>query len=194
MGVFHMGKHIIELIIIIGLPTLAFVGGVRLMTRLSGRERELHFLSTLNPADAKTLDSRLSYDVGTVSRQWGKLQEAGLLSIERYFLELDLAFPFLYGGALAMSLLMAWASLGRPFSPAWLMAPIVVTVVADWTENLVQLAQLNRFQANGAAGLQAGWIGTASIATLLKLVFFCGSCLAVLSLVVAMMVYAIRRA
>src|SRR5262249_37369753 len=100
-----MGKLVMELIIILGLPMVAFFGGVCRIPELRGRERGWGSLRPLAPADARPLDGRLSYDVGAVGRQWGKLQEAGLLGIERYFLELDLTFPFLYAGALAISLL-----------------------------------------------------------------------------------------
>lgn len=187
-----MGKRIFEVVFILGLPTVAFLGGVWLMTQLSGREQETEFLSTLDSSDAKPLAGRFSYDVDAVARQWGKLRDAGLLRIERYFLELDLIFPFLYGGALAVGLLLAWAALDRPFSPLWIMAPVAVTMIADWTENLVQLAQMNRFQVD-QAGLQQGWIGAASIATSLKVVFFSGTSLAFLSLALVM-IFVPRRA
>jgi hypothetical protein len=188
-----VGKRIFEVVFILGLPTVAFLGGVWLMTQLSGREQETEFLGTLDSSDAKPLAGRFSYDVDAVARQWSKLCDAGLLGIERYFLELDLIFPFLYGGALAVSLLLAWAALGRPFSSVWIMAPVAVTMIADWTENLVQLAQMNRFQADHIAGLQTGWIGVASIATSLKVVFFSGTSLALLSLALVM-IFVRRRA
>jgi hypothetical protein len=72
-------------------------------------------------------------------------------------------------------LLLGWAWLGRPFHPAWLWVPIVVTLLADWIENLVQLGQMDRYLTMGKEALQPDWIRIASAATALKLVFFYGS-------------------
>jgi len=49
------------------------------------------------------------------------------------------------------------------------MGPVAVTVLADWTENLLQLGQLRRYTEDGEAGLQPGWIRIASAATNLKM-------------------------
>ena len=91
--------------------------------------------------------------------------------------------PFLYGGVFAAALLAAWIQLGRPCDPVWVVLPVIVTVVADWTENLVQLGQLGRYQPD-AATLDPGWIQAASIATMLKLVFGAVSGLLLVALVV----------
>lgn len=102
---------------------------------------------------------------------------------EQHFLKIDLFFPVFYGAALVTSLLMVWEMLGRPFSPAWILAPVAITAVADWTENLVQLAQLARFTNDKP--LQASWIQLASLATILKLVFFTLSSMLIGAMVVA---------
>ncbi|HXO29397.1 MAG TPA: hypothetical protein VOA80_18755 [Thermoanaerobaculia bacterium] len=60
---------------------------------------------------------------------------------------------------------------------------MAITVLADWTENLVQLAQLSRYSAGGAPALQAAWIRVASAATSLKLTFFSASSLLLLTFV-----------
>ncbi len=108
------------------------------------------------------------YDVAYVGSYWGGLKEAR--ASERMLLVVDLAFPLLYGGAFAMVVLFAWSTLG--LHPAWLpglLAPVLIAVAADWTENLVLLGQLGRFEIAGS--LSASWIRVASTATSLKLVF-----------------------
>jgi len=102
-------------------------------------------------------------------------------------------FPFLYGAALAGALLLAWVALGRPFHPLWFISPVVITALADWTENIVQLSQLQRYVEKGKSGLEAPWVQTASIATVLKLVFFSGASLLLVCLVVWMVLRAGRR-
>lgn len=95
------------------------------------------------------------------------------------------SFPFFYGAALATSLLILWALLGRSFNPGWVLAPVVITLLADWTENLVLLVQLRRYAESGARGLNAGWIQVASVATILKLVFFVASSLLIVAIIIA---------
>jgi hypothetical protein len=73
-----------------------------------------------------------------------------------------------YGGAFAMAFLAAWMMLGRPVHIGWLLVAVVIVVAADWTENLVLLAQLDAFEANRNS-LSAGWIRIASLATTIKL-------------------------
>jgi hypothetical protein len=163
-------------IIMVALPTAVFFGGVAIMEKVS-RHKVVEQLvnSAPDPCDRKPLDQRFGYGAAAVGRYW-KLVD-GALAAERRFLEVDLIFPFFYGGALAASLLLAWSTLGRPFSPAWLLSPVAVTMLADWTENLVQLAQLKRYEAGGGPKLQPGWIRLASVATSLKLLFFGASSL-----------------
>ena len=180
---------LIKAIGLLVLPALVLWGGILLMSKLSGFESVKR-----QPADAATaqelghsLQARFSgYKPDEVETHWQAL--AGLkgvdgLSAERRLLEIDLIFPFLYGGALAASLLLAWAALARPFNPAWAMAPVLITVLADWTENIVLLNQIKRF---GAAGLQAGWIQAASLATTVKIFFLIATLLLLLVLVVRM--------
>ena len=89
-------------------------------------------------------------------------------------------FPFAYGGALAAGLLIAWAGLGRGFSPVWVIGLLVLGMLADWTENLVQLHQLARFEQN--RDLQPLWIAIASVATRVKLASLAIGFLALLAL------------
>ena len=84
--------------------------------------------------------------------------------------------------------------LGRSFHPAWVIAPVAITVLADWTENLVQIGQFRRYVADNEATLQASWTHIASTATILKLLFYSGSSVFLLGLVVVIVVRALRSA
>ena len=189
-----MGNVAVKTITILGLPLAVFLGGIWAMLKISDRDYVTQRLrQSAAPEDQKPLQQRLGYDAGAVNRHWGALDNTAL-RLERRFLELDLVFPFLYGAALSASSLMAWATLGRPFRPAWLMAPVAVTVLADWTENLVQLGQLRRYTEDGEAGLQPGWIRIASAATILKMSSFVGAWLFLVGLVISVIVRALRPA
>jgi len=112
------------------------------------------------------------YDRAYATTYWRTLAAApsvgghAPLASERFLLKLDLLFPLVYGGALAAGLWCSAQALGRPGPGAWLMLAVLLMMVADWTENLVQLAELSRFTATGQAS--AGWIALASAATGLK--------------------------
>jgi len=113
------GNLILRAIFIVALPAAVFLGGVAIMKRITHHQDvETRASSLPNPCDRKPLDQRFGYDAGAVGRYWGALDSAR--AAEQHFLEVDLVFPFLYGGALAASLLLAWSTLGRPFSPAWI--------------------------------------------------------------------------
>jgi hypothetical protein len=190
-----MANVFLRAVLLLALPTLVNIGGGYIMGRLSGREQIKKRLSEHAPdrADRKMLGLRWSgYNSKEVGRHWGAL-DAETQQDERLGLELDLAFPFLYGGSIAAALLLAWAALGRPFSPAWLVAPIAITMIADWTENLVQLSQLRLFAVSGEAGLHPGWIQVASAATVTKLLFLSGSSLLLIGLVISTVVCGLAR-
>jgi hypothetical protein len=138
------------------------------MAELSGRDVVLDQLELTGRADRRPLTQRLGYDVTAVRRQWGALNEAALRS-EQHFLVLDLVFPFAYGGALAVGALIGWAWLGRITNPAWVLAPVVIAVLSDWTENFVHYRQLGRYINGGPEAVQSGWIQLASAATTIKL-------------------------
>lgn len=156
-----MSNLAVKAVVVLALPIVVFLAGAIVMQTLSGR--------TLG--DREPLNQRVrGYDAAAVKRHWEILKNDEVLEAEQCFLELDLAFPLLYGGALAASLLIAWKALGLPFGRAWLIAPVAITILSDWTENLIQLGQLRRF-IDGKA-LQASLIQIASVATILKLLFF----------------------
>ncbi|HYN22425.1 MAG TPA: hypothetical protein VE078_15800 [Thermoanaerobaculia bacterium] len=163
-----MNRPVVAAIVMLALPAVVFSGGAWIMDKMSGR----------TDVPQPPINRRFHYDTHDVQQYWKAFKDVGT---EKRFLELDLVFPFLYCGALAASLLMAWASLGRTFNPAWILAPLVITLLADWTENLTQLKQLQRF-LDGLA-LQENWIRIASTATALKLSFFYASWLLLFFLV-----------
>jgi len=70
------------------------------------------------------------------------------------------------------------------------MIPVAVTVLADWTENLVQLRELDHFVRGELQ--QDSWIQVASIATITKLIFVSASSLLLLSLSVWVFVHTLR--
>ena len=162
------------------LPYATFRFGSFLLSLLSGRGDRLEAsrrLKTLpDKADRKPLNQRIQgYDLPAVRRSWGALaRDPDLLPSEERSLRLDLFFPLLYGAAFTVSLLLAWRDRERTFAFAWLLLPVAVYMLADWTENLAQLKQLQRYRQAGPDALQARGIQVASRATSVKLLFFIG--------------------
>jgi hypothetical protein len=180
-----MGILIIKAIGLLLLPLVVFLGGGYLMQKLSdpGQLRD----KVQKEKDLKGLGLRLEgYKLEAIKEYWGALKlEHGALDAERRMLEIDLVFPFVYGAGFAVALLLAWAALGRPFHPVWIVTPLFVEVVADWIENLIQLRQVRLF--SGSEGiLQPGWIQIASVATSVKVALFCVSYILVVGMVVWM--------
>jgi hypothetical protein len=166
-------------IVALALPTLVFVGGASLMSRLTDRQAVRERLNRDFPDNPRPLNMRFGYDVATVREMWSSLDPA-MQDSEQRFLQLDLVFPLVYGAGLAVGLLLMWAAAARPVNRAWLLALVGITIVADWIENLTQLQQLRRFLVDQR--LDAGWIGLASAATMVKLTFFTAAASAILIL------------
>ena len=159
----------------IALPIVVLMVGAVLMSILSGHGYVTEQLrENADPGDRNGLNMRfLGYDTNAATRHWAALDERALRS-ERRFLELDLIFPAFYGAALAFALWRAWRASGIAFSLVWLIIPVAITMIADWTENLTHLSQLHLYMERGPAGLQPEQIQIASVATIVKLVFFAG--------------------
>lgn len=172
-----------QMVVVVVLPVAAFVLGGWLMSQVVDRQYLLNRLSTAGAADSKPLGQRLTYDADAVKRHWDKLDPRGR-EIARQVLEIDLVYPCLYGGALIFSLAIAWWILGRPLNFFWVAAPVLVTMIADWCENLVQLSQLARYENIGSDALEPQWIRIASVATTLKLSFVAISGILLLMLVI----------
>jgi hypothetical protein len=160
----------------IWLPVIACLSAGLIMIVASGHTYVTQQLEErAAPNDRTQLNMRLQgYDTTDVAQLWGVLDRRALDS-ERRFLQLDLLFPLFYGGAFLLALLRVRRDLDKAFSPVWLIAPVAITVLADWTENLIHLAQLRSYVEQGNEGLQAGWIQIASAATIIKIVFFVGT-------------------
>jgi hypothetical protein len=175
-----MGTLIVRAIVLLALPLVVFLGVGYLMQRLSDPSN----LRAKVNEKYKGLGLRCTgYDLESVKTYWSELKKAGALEPEQRMLEMDLVFPFIYGAAFAGALLCAWAASGRTFHPVWILTPLFVEVVADWIENFVQLKQIKLFAANGAAGLQEGWIQIASLATIAKYWLFIVSYILVIGMV-----------
>jgi hypothetical protein len=174
------------------LPYIAFKAGSFLAGWLSGwqdRQEVPQRLKRLGEDEQKPLNQRIrGYDLPEAGRFWEVLKgtlatDRDLLPSEERSLRLDLFFPLLYGAAFAVGLLIVWRNWSPSFAFPWLLLPVAVYILADWTENLTQLKQLRLYRTTGPAALQASAIQVASRATTVKLLFFIGSHLLLLSLV-----------
>jgi hypothetical protein len=172
-----MSKGLVSIIIIV-LPLAVLLGGNALAVALSGRELATEQINAgigktdkTGKDDRKPLARRWRYDVPAVQKHWGALQQSGIAR-ERHYLQLDLALPLAIAAAFAGCLLTAWAWLGRPFHPVYLLLPVAVFVLADWTENVTLLGQLDRVAPGGVPTLQPERIHLASVATFVKNLVF----------------------
>jgi hypothetical protein len=104
------------------------------------------------------------------------------------FLALDLLFSFVYGGALAANLWWVWATVGRPFHPAWIVAPLAMILTADWTEHFIQLAQLRHSVPSDEGRIQNLLIQISSCATMIKLWLTLGLYVSLLGLLLKLIV------
>jgi len=164
------------------LPMVVFLLGAGVMIGVSRHvqvSRQLNLLP--GETDRQPLNQRLTgYDLETVRRQWsiftpevsGARLAGEMRRSEKLILQLDLVFPLIYGASFLFSYGLIWTQLGRPRAARWMILPVAITVVADWTENLIHLHQLQRHAAGGAEALQREWMQVASLATSLKLSFF----------------------
>jgi hypothetical protein len=184
---------LVAALVAVALPAVVFLGGARLMGRLSGAERMARYREV---GEAPLNVRWRGYDAEDAARVWRLLDApapAGgrYLDMERRFLRLDLAFPLCYGAALLAGMWLAWRADGRGPMLPWLALPVVVNVLADWTENSLQLQQLARFEAGRL--LDPGAVRVASAATIVKLVAFTGTSVLVLLLALAALVPIPRR-
>jgi hypothetical protein len=175
------GKLTIRLLGALIVPIVVLLAGGRFVLVESGRQAIDDGLRPVPGCDVTPLEQRLHYGANDVACYWQAIHEHGR-AVDRRYLNADLCFPFVYGVALAGALLAVRAQLRRRFHEAWAIVPVAIVMMADWTENLVQLGQLARFQAGGAEALQSTWIAVASAATMLKVVLGCGLLLGLLIL------------
>lgn len=161
----------VRALLIFLLPLIVLVGGIVYMGSLTQ-------FAQLKAALGDEARPKIGfYGADSIGKRWETLRKAGPehLSSERHMLLIDLPFPCLYGGALMIGLLMAWSLLGRPFAVVWLLAPVLLLMAADWTENLIQLGQLEAFTKSGQAALSRSLLALAGLATFVKNVAGLGS-------------------
>lgn len=164
-----MGTAILKLLFVIVMPIVVFAFADVLMMRATGRDQ----FPQSNATESAPLNVRLyGYNSAAASAYWQWLGTDGRLAEQR-FLKADMIFPLVYGGALAISLLMAWTTLGRRLNQMLIIAPAVLAVIADWIENLVHMRQLRKFMQSEP--VQANWIQLSSVATSTKWIFIISS-------------------
>lgn len=181
-----MTSLLLKSLIAVSIPILVLFAGGTIMSHMSGRGPLINQLKQSGHMVPKPLNQRwLGYEAVEAHMYWRSLQATGRIA-ERTFLELDLMFPFFYLAALAASLLWAWIVGGRWFQPMWIAVPLAIVFVADWTENLIQLAHLSywdnisdEFEPGGGV-----WIRVASSATIVKLWLIVGALLGLIGLVI----------
>ena len=157
------------------------------MLNLTGRDA---FPQTSAP-ESLPLHFRVStYDAEQVRAYWSWLGSEGRRA-EHRFLEADLVFPVIYGGAILLALFFLRKGFDRHFRPRWLVVPVGGTMAADWIENLVHLQQLRRFLKEEP--VQAAWLQLSSLATTTKIVFFTFSALLLLAMVTWRIIRLFRR-
>jgi hypothetical protein len=169
---------------LIAIPVATFLMGAAGMEYFAHRGFvEIGVREATDPSDRKPLNRRLfGYNAKQIERYWAQFDNGGL-ALEQRRLEIDLLFPFFYGASLLGPLIFAWISIKRPFAPIFVVAPVSITIIADWTENIIQLNLLRQFQSPEGQLVDSMWANVASIATSTKLTFFVGSALFLLVLV-----------
>lgn len=173
-------------ILALGFPVAVPLGADWVLSHASGRTAVGNQPAQTEQDVPKPLNLRwFGYGAEAAMEFWAKLGEVGRQA-ETRFLLLDLLLPLLYGGALAASLCWVWVTLGRPFHPAWIAAPLAIILTADWTENLIQLAQLRHYVSSNEGHIQDLWIKVSSCATIIKLWLTSGLYVSLAGLVVKM--------
>ena len=181
-----MTSMILKAFLAIGFPAAVLVGGRWVLSPASGRAAVGQQPGQMEQGVPKPLNLRwFGYGTEAAMEFWTRLGEVGRQT-ETRFLLLNIVFPLFYGGALAASLWWVWMTLGRPFHPAWIAAPLAIILTADWTENLIQLAQLRHYVPSNEGRIQNLWIQVSSCATIIKLWLTSGLYVSLAGLVVRM--------
>ena len=171
-------------------PLAVLLGDDRVLVRASGRSVPINQPVGMEAESPMTtsLDLRwFGYGTSMARKYWTWLA-AARRQAERTFLTLDMLFPVFYGGALAASLSWIWVTLDRPFHPAWIVAPLAVILIADWTEQLIDLAQLCQYASVNTGHLDGLWIRLSGCSTTIKLWLTCGLYMSLVDLVVKLIV------
>ena len=151
------------------LPIIVLLAGGLLMAEISGRDAQRKEVeSTFEPNGKKTRPLNLrffGYSAADAHTYWAPLARNKMP--ERRFLQIDLAFPLVYGIAWATSLFLAGAALGVPLRSLWPWL-LLIALLADWSENLIQLKEFGAYDGT-VESLSEAWIIGASVATMAKL-------------------------
>ena len=164
-----MATTVLNTFITLGFPVEALLGGNQILPHPSGIASAMTQPISGEQRGAELLNlHRLGSGLEAAKRFWSWLNGAGRQTAEK-FLTMDLLFSFVYGGALAGSLWWVWVKVGHPFHPAWIVAPLAMILTADWTEHLIQLAQLHHYVPSNEGRIHNFWIQMSSCATMIKI-------------------------
>lgn len=176
-----------------GFPLDVQLGGEQLLPHASGHAAVINPLSAKTQALLKALNPRwLGSGLDAAKRCWPWLNEATRQATEK-FPARSVLFPVVYGGALAVNLWWVWETLGHPFYPAWIVAPLAMILTADWTEHLLQLAQLSHSVSSNKSRAQNLWLEISGCATTITLWLTLGLYLSLMGLVAKLMVMLAHR-
>ena len=169
-----------------GFPVTVLFGGNHLPSPATGRTAAIRQPIGRTQDTPEPMNRRWSrYTTIAVAEYRNWLTFVGHWAEEKH-LTLDLLFPFAYGGALAVSLWWVWATLGHPFHPAWIAAPLAMILTADWTEQLIQLVQRRQYLPPTERRIQSLWVRVSNCATTIKLWLTLGFYVSLAGLIVRM--------
>lgn len=183
-----MAPMILKTFLSLGFPLVVLPGDDKVLSRAGGRAAAIDHLTQGKQGEPKPLNLRwFGYDTNAAKGYWDWLTCVERQA-EKTFLTKDVLFPFVYGGALAASLWWVWATVGRPFNPAWIVAPLAMILTADWIEHLIQLAQLRHYVLSNEGRMHNFWIQVSSGTTTITLWLTLGLYVSLAGLVLSMMV------
>ena len=169
-----------------GFPVAVLFGGDHLPSHATGRAAAIRQPIGGTQDTPEPMNRRwLRYKTTAVVEYRSWLTFVRRLAAEKYP-PLDLLLPFAHGGALAGSLWWVWTTLGHPFHPAWIAAPLAMILMADWTEPLIQLVQLRHYLPSTEGRIQSLWVPISNCATIIKLWLTFGFYVSLAGLVVRM--------
>ena len=183
-----MAHMTFKVLLSVGFPIAVPFDGEQILPHACGRAGVIDPLITGEQGLLAPLHLRwLGNGMDAAKRLWSWLNDAGRETGET-FLTMDLLFSFVHGGALAASLSWVWMTLGCPFHPIWIVAPLALTLTADWTEHLIQLAQLRHYLSSNGGRIQSLWIEIYGCATIIKLWLTSGLYMSLLGLAIRLVV------
>ena len=163
-----MATIVLNTFMVLGHPIEVLLGGDPNMSDPSGLAAAM---TQRPPGDQRRLEPLnpgwFGYRLEGAKKCWPWRKGAGCRAGEKFF-TLGLLLSLIYGGLLAVSLGWVWLEVGRPFHPAWIGAPLAIILTADWTEQLIQVAQLRHYLSSDEVRIQNFWIEVFSCATMIR--------------------------